>query len=118
MKLIWTDLETTGLLPEGCDILELAVAFSTLDRPFVFTDPDLASPTYTGRPVAGETLRVFSWVFGLDSGEQSGLDPFILDMHTKNGLLAECRESNFGVKHAEDELLKIVPEVEDKDDRP
>ena len=118
MKLIWIDLETTGLVPEKCEILELAVAFSTLEQPFVFADPNLASPTYTGRPVMSERLRVFSWVFGLDMEEQARLDPFIKNMHTKNGLLAECCESNLGVKYAEDELLRIVPEVTDKDDRP
>ena len=45
-------------------------------------------------------------------------DPVVLDMHAKSGLLAECSESTLTVADVEGELLDLVPEVADKDDRP
>ena len=39
-------------------------------------------------------------------------------MHAKSGLLAECSESTLTVADVEGELLDLVPEVADKDDRP
>jgi oligoribonuclease len=99
MKLYWLDLETTGLDPVKNDILEVAVMEADFERPFdVRVIYDV--PIWTG----------------LTDAE---LDPFIVDMHTKNGLLAECRE---GIRcrylhHAETSLLDLIPTVEDKDER-
>ena len=46
------------------------------------------------------------------------LDPFVFDMHTKNGLLVDCARSSLTLAQIEDDLLDIVPEVEDKEERP
>lgn len=69
MKLIWLDLETTGLDPQYDSILEIAVS-----------EADLLAP-FDARPIYHE-------VFPLHPDKV--LDGFVKDMHTKNGLLNEC----------------------------
>lgn len=100
MQLIWLDLETTGLSPERDRILELAIGVTTLDNPFVLAPGS-----------------VQSWVFGIAPAEEAAFDPFIVNMHTKNGLLEECRKSTTTIEQVEDYLLTIVHEVDDKDDK-
>jgi oligoribonuclease (3'-5' exoribonuclease) len=59
MKLLWLDLETTGLDPTTCKILEIAVSVADL------TDPFNATPVY----------HAVLWHDGRD------LDPFTLQSH-------------------------------------
>lgn len=99
MKLFWLDLETTSLDPLTGRILELAVA-----------EADLGDPFEIG-PILNRVLR-----FGQTTDRVP--DPVVLDMHAKSGLLAECSESTLTVADVEGELLDLVPEVADKDDRP
>jgi oligoribonuclease len=99
MKLYWLDLETTGLDPNTDSILEIAVAVATLERPFAVTD----------------TLNV---VLRFTEEQVKTLSPFILKMHTDNGLLDECRRRYLDVLDVENQLLKIVPEVADREDMP
>ena len=47
----------------------------------------------------------------------AALSPYILDMHTKNGLLAACARSTTTVAEIEEHLLTLVPEVTG-DDKP
>ena len=70
-KLAWIDLETTGLNPYKDSILEVVCALANFDDPFnievvhrsvVWYHPDIVK----------------------------NLDPFIVNMHTKNGLFKEC----------------------------
>ncbi len=95
MRLLWLDLETTGLDANRDKILEVAVS-----------EADLLDP-FNARPIYHAVLH--------HSGE--GLSPFIIDMHTKNGLLAECKLSSLTAQSAEQVLLSLVPIVEDKNDR-
>lgn len=67
--IVFLDLETTGLDPEYAVILELGM---------VVTDDELSE---VGRR---------AWVLPFAESQHEALDPFILDMHTKSGLLAEC----------------------------
>ena len=99
MKLFWLDLETTGLSPDRDVILE--VSLSEAD----FLDPFNAKHIYC------------AVIFISDSAIRI-LDPFILDMHTKNNLLVECQASRATMQSVEQELLKLVPWVEDKEERP
>lgn len=64
--LLWCDLETTGLDPKIERILEIG---------FVLTDDEL-----------NEEARA-SWVIPFDAP----VDDFIRDMHSKSGLLTECK---------------------------
>lgn len=99
MDLLWLDLETNGLDPNKNVILEVACARASLLDPFNIT----------------KLYQSTVW-FPPDCVKDQ--DPFIIDMHTKNGLFAEC-----GVPEAPDtwqveaELLKLIPMVEDKDER-
>jgi len=109
MKLIWMDLETTGLDPHSNTILEVAVSVAEFERPFD------AMPAYEAvaeiAAMDGPTRMIYA--DGLFK-----LDPFVFDMHTKNGLLVDCARSSLTLAQIEDDLLDIVPEVEDKEERP
>ncbi len=89
MKLLWLDLETTGLDPAKNVILEVAVSVADLATPFVATPIYHAVLVHHGQ----------------------GLDPFIVDMHTKNGLLAECLESSLVPFDADEALCQLIPEA-------
>jgi oligoribonuclease len=96
MKILWLDLETTGLDPTKDTILELAIAEADLERPF---DIGLVrNPVFRFADVAT-------------------LTPYILDMHSKNNLLAECARSMTSLAEFEEHLLTLVPEVTG-DDKP
>ena len=97
MKIFWLDIESTGLFPERDALLELAIAEADLERPF-----DTYGPAR-------------DWVFQLE--EWRYVSPFVRDMHTRNGLFAECAQSTTTVQEIEDHLLTVVPEVTG-DDKP
>lgn len=96
MQLLWLDLETTGLDPQKDKILEIAISFADLVMPFETTD---------------------DYHVVLHNSDV-GLSPFIVDMHTKNGLLAECFHSQWNISEVERELLNLVFPVSDKDNKP
>ena len=73
-KLYWLDIETTGLYPQRDKILEVAVAVADIDNPF-------------------EIVRIYNRVIHFPASDVSKLDPFIIEMHTRNGLLEECTTS-------------------------
>jgi len=99
MKLLWLDLETTGLDPRECKILEVAVMRADISEPF-----------------AAEPL-----CHAVIPHDGTNLSPFILDMHTKNGLLAECiafAQNPMRIEEAEAVLLDLVPEAESRLEMP
>jgi oligoribonuclease len=100
-KLLWLDVETTGLDPIADDLLEVAWALADFDNPFDIGSGESAVVRYPDSRYP----------------DLSHLNPFILEMHTKNGLLAECRHRLIGVTDVEEALLSVVPEVADKEDR-
>jgi oligoribonuclease len=106
MKLIWLDLETTGLDPEHDRILEIAVSEADFNTPF------------DARPIYHE-------VFPIHPG--AILDGFVKDMHTKNGLLKECYERYEEVKHiwplhtyvtTREALCALIPKAESREETP
>lgn len=80
--LAWIDLETTGLEPEKCEILEVAL---------VITDNEL------------NEVDAASWVLPAKCSEHES-NPFIVKMHTENGLWQECEAPeamrNFGTRES------------------
>lgn len=99
MKLLWLDLEATGLYARKHDILELAASIADLHDPFN------ALPVYDAVACYPRHMHV-------------ELDKFVFDMHTKNGLLEDCAlDSALDIRRIEQDLLDLVPMVEDRDDR-
>jgi oligoribonuclease len=85
-KLLWLDLETTGLDPEKGQILEVGV---------VVTDGDL------------KVLERAEWVVHHDP--VPAMDPWCLRTHTANGLLVECCDSGWkNVGEVESEILSML----------
>lgn len=93
MKLLWLDLETTGLNPDEDEILEIAVGEAELATPFVV------------RPLHHA-------IFWLDPSRP--LSDFIREMHTRNGLLSECYEFGQSVENVQSVLLDLVPAETDR----
>jgi len=68
--LAWIDLETTGLDYTTCGILEVALVITDNDLTEVHAESHVLH--YHGDPAG------------------MGVDPYVIAMHTKNGLWAEC----------------------------
>lgn len=102
MKLYWTDLETTGLEPHEDEILEIYVAEADFQDPF-------------------NAKEIYHAVLGLSEYGISLLreeNPFVYNMHNKSGLLEECSKSDLIIEDVGLELLKLIPIVEDWNDKP
>jgi len=97
MIIYWIDIETTGLDPNKDTILEIAVKKAN------FLDPFNTELIYN-KPINIERL--------------DHLDDFILKMHSKNGLLKECLDTNNKIASIEAELLLLIPAEQNKDDKP
>lgn len=93
--MLWLDLETTGTNEHEDLILEIGV---------VLTDMDLNTIHSYGTPIGEHGLAEFV----LTNKE----DPFVLDMHTENGLLSDLAEG-YGVERAqaEREILDMLGHV-------
>lgn len=87
LRLVWVDLEMTGLDPETCVIVEIAV---------VITGADLA-------PIA-ELERV---VWQPDEA-LARMDPFVRAMHEKSGLDGRIRASKTSLRDAERDVMALV----------
>lgn len=94
IDLLWLDLETTGLDPQHDSILEIAVARAPINDPFNYVQLLNRVAKHSGY-----------W-----------LSDFIRDMHTKNGLLKECRTGD-SLLDIEEVLLDFIPMLP-KNDRP
>jgi len=92
MKLLWLDLETTGLDPYDDNILEVAWAVADLESPF------------DASPVQSQVVR-----FYLYPGYDPRVPTFVRDMHEANGLWAECARSEMSLVDIETILLQAVP---------
>jgi oligoribonuclease len=87
-RLVWIDLEMTGLSIEDHVIVEIAC---------IVTDADL-------KPV-DEGIDL---VIHADAAELEHMDDFVRGMHTKSGLLPEIQTSNVSVADAEARVLAYV----------
>jgi oligoribonuclease len=102
-KLYWLDLETTGLDPKNDYILELAMSEANLESPF--EAQEIAHVLFGTSKAVLDTLPMSDWV---------------RDTHTASGLFAEIHEITHGLplRDIEDRLLKLVPLVDDPENRP
>jgi oligoribonuclease len=87
LKLVWVDLEMTGLEPETDAILEIAV---------VITGPDLV-------PIAEMEDVIWQPPHILER-----MTPFVRNMHTVNGLLERVAESQVDLRAAERNALSLI----------
>ena len=88
-RFVWCDLEMTGLDPERNVIIELGI---------IITGPDL-------KPIAELERAVWQ-----SDDTLSNMEPFVRQMHTKNGLLERVRKSEFSLRTAEKDATALVSE--------
>src|SRR5258708_948252 len=86
-RFVWCDLEMTGLDPEKNVIIEMGL---------VITGPDL-------RPLAELERAVWQSEAALNA-----MEPFVREMHTKNGLLERVRKSDISLRTAEKDATSLV----------
>jgi oligoribonuclease len=86
-RFVWCDLEMTGLDPATCTILEIGI---------IITGPDLV-------PIAQLEHAVWTPESQLET-----MEPFVRDMHTKNGLLDRVRASRVTMREAERNAVELV----------
>jgi oligoribonuclease len=100
-RLCWIDVETTGLDPNKHSLLEVVIATADLHDPF-------------------NVEFVHESVLWVHPDVVKTFDPFIIDMHTKNGLWKECTDEAKGKDawEIEEALLKLFPAEANKDDKP
>jgi oligoribonuclease len=87
---LWLDLETTGLDPHTCTILEWAVVLAADDA-----DGDM-QPVEQYSSVIGTGVAILE------------MDAVVTKMHTANGLLADCAVSDTTLAESEDFLIELV----------
>lgn len=89
-RLVWIDLEMTGLDPERHVIVEVAA---------VITDANLN--------ILGEGIDL---VVHASEEELAEMDDFVTNMHATSGLDKEIRESSISIGEAEDAVLELINE--------
>ena len=88
-RFVWCDLEMTGLDPERNVIIEMGI---------IITGPDL-------RPLAEFERCVWQ-----SADELAHMEPFVREMHTKNGLLERVRKSEFSLRTVEKDATRLISE--------
>ncbi len=88
-RLVWLDMEMTGLDPETCVPLEVAIIIT--DNKFV----ELAS--YESLTKASEESL-------------AKMNDFVRNMHTKNGLLGRLAQTEKSLQQVETEMLTVLSE--------
>ncbi|MEZ4271949.1 MAG: oligoribonuclease, partial [Myxococcota bacterium] len=87
-RLVWMDMEMTGLNPDTCAIIQVAL---------ILTDRDLNE--------IADPLDLTIWQ--PDSALET-MNPFVRDMHTKNGLLEKVRRSDIDLEEAQEQLMEVL----------
>jgi oligoribonuclease len=87
LKLVWIDLEMTGLDPAVDTILEIAV---------IITGADL------------EPVDQYEAVIHQPDSTLLTMTPFVRDMHTKNGLIERVRKSKLMLEEAAASALALI----------
>jgi oligoribonuclease len=88
-RFVWCDLEMTGLDPEHNVIIEMGL---------IITGPDL-------RPLAELERAVWQ-----PAAQLENMEPFVREMHTRNGLLERVKKSEFSLRTVEKDATRLVSE--------
>ncbi|MBL92952.1 MAG: oligoribonuclease [Myxococcales bacterium] len=86
-KWVWVDLEMTGLDPETCVIIEVAV---------IVTDTEF-----------NEEAQYEGVIWQPDERLEEMI-PFVKQMHTANGLIQKVKKSQLQLEQAEDAILEML----------
>lgn len=86
-RFVWCDLEMTGLDTATNVIIEMGL---------IVTGPDL-------KPITEWECAIWQPNEALDR-----MEPFVKDMHTRNGLLERVRKSDISVRQAEKEATRLL----------
>jgi oligoribonuclease len=87
IRFVWCDLEMTGLDPNQCAIIEMGI---------VITGGDL-------KPIAEFERAIWQ-----PEDVLTRMEPFVKEMHTKNGLLERVRKSDVSLRTAEKEATQLI----------
>ena len=85
--LVWLDMEMTGLDPETCVPIEVAI---------IITTPDL------------EELETYHAVIHQEEAALASMNDFVLNMHTENGLLTKVAASSTTLEVADAAVAALV----------
>ncbi len=88
----WTDIESTGLDPRKEHLLEVAL---------VITDDELNEILATSLVMKPVGIEI----------DDVQMDPYVREMHTRNGLLDEVRKCTLRRHEAEERLIKVVTAI-------
>ena len=88
--LVWMDLEMTGLDHTSDVIVEIATLITDDELNIVAEGPDL--------------------VVHADDESLDGMDPFVVNMHTKSGLLEQIKASTISLADAGEQTLAFIQE--------
>lgn len=88
--LVWMDLEMTGLDHTSDVIVEIATLITDDELNIVAEGPDL--------------------VVQAPEAAMSAMDPFVVDMHTRSGLLTQIKESKITLEEAGEATLAFIKE--------
>lgn len=96
-RLVWIDIETTGLDPDLDELMEVGVVVTTEDLRIV-----------------GE----YSEVLRVGDGATKLMHPSVHAMHTKNGLISECRSAHRTLSQAEQGIVAWLERFVESDTSP
>lgn len=86
-RLVWTDLEMTGLDENNCAIIEIAM---------IITDLRLVE------------MASFDTVIWQPDSVLETMSPVVRDIHTKNGLIERVRKARMSVNEAQDAVMDLL----------
>lgn len=89
-RLVWVDLEMTGLDPARHVIVEIAALVTDANLNILGSGVDL--------------------VIHATEAELGEMDDYVRNMHTSNGLIDDIRSSTLSLKDAEDAVLALIAE--------
>ncbi|MBS3168307.1 oligoribonuclease [Candidatus Woesearchaeota archaeon] len=87
-NLVWVDLEMTGLEPEDCVILEIAVIITDLELNIIAEGPDL--------------------IIHVNDDQLNNMDEWCTKTFAESGLTEESRKSKLSLEEAEKQVLEFV----------